>query len=51
MSNITIVDLNSNLDPSEPIEKQEELNVIEKPSENQVKILEAPRAKNAKSPT
>ena len=50
MSNITIVDLNSNLEPSEPIEKQEEPNVIEKPTENQIEILEAPKEKKPRAP-
>lgn len=50
MSNITIVDLNGSLDPSEPIEKQEEPTVIEKPTENQIEILEVPKAKKPRAP-
>ena len=50
MSNITVVDLNASLDPSDHIENQEEPNVIENPSENQTVILEAPKVKKPRAP-
>ena len=50
MSNITVVDLNASLDPSDAIEKQEEPNVIENPSENQTELTEAPKIKKSQDP-
>jgi hypothetical protein len=47
MQNITVVDLNANLEPSEPVEKQEEPIVIETKPETQV---EAPKAKKPRAP-